>query len=65
MSPLQRSDFHTRESRRKILHDEFGFWCNCNLCEISANHENLEQNDSERKTLILRQTIYLFSISLF
>ena len=33
MSPLQRCDFHTRESRRKILFEEFGFWCNCNLCD--------------------------------
>ena len=46
MSPLQRSDFHTRESRRKILQDEFGFWCHCNLCEdFTDDEKNLEVND--------------------
>ena len=54
MSPLQRSDFHTRESRRKILQDEFGFWCHCNLCEsfTDSDEKNLEFNDSTRSRVL-------------
>ena len=53
MSPLQRSDFHTRESRRKILQDEFGFWCHCNLCEdFTDDEKNLEVNDMIRSRVL-------------
>ena len=53
MSPLQRSDFHTRESRRKILQDEFGFWCHCNLCEgFTDDEKNLEVNDLTRSRVL-------------
>ena len=51
MSPLQRSDFHTRDSRRQILHDEFGFDCNCKLCCLSPE-ELLVQNDQDRIRLL-------------
>nr|XP_040574642.1 uncharacterized protein LOC121123582 [Lepeophtheirus salmonis] len=32
MSPLQREDFHSRDSRQKILYEEFGFYCECRSC---------------------------------
>ena len=51
MSPLQRSDFHTRDSRRKILQDEFGFFCHCNLCSIQ-DILDLKQNDLDRTHLL-------------
>ena len=51
MSPLQRSDFHTRESRRNILQNEFGFYCQCNLCS-EPNILNLRQNDLDRRNLL-------------
>ena len=46
MSPLQRADFHCRESRRRILSEEFGFDCSCNLCQDSET--NRDQNDADR-----------------
>ena len=46
MSPLQRADFHCRESRRKILSEEFGFDCGCNLCQDSETDR--DQNDEDR-----------------
>ena len=51
MSPLQRSDFHTRDSRQKILQDEFGFYCQCNLCSVQ-DILDLEQNDLDRTHLL-------------
>ena len=51
MSPLQRSDFHTRDSRQKILQDEFGFYCQCNLCSVQ-DIMDLEQNDLDRTHLL-------------
>ena len=51
MSPLQRSDFHTRESRRNILQNEFGFYCQCNLCS-EPNDLDLKQNDLDRRNLL-------------
>ena len=51
MSPLQRSDFHTRESRRNILQNEFGFYCQCNLCS-EPNVLDLKQNDLDRRNLL-------------
>ena len=51
MSPLQRSDFHTRESRRNILQNEFGFYCQCNLCSEPDVH-GLKQNDLDRRNLL-------------
>ena len=50
MSPLQRSDFHSRNSRRKILQDEFGFFCNCNLCSLAD--ADLFENDVKRRELL-------------
>ncbi|QQP41472.1 Uncharacterized protein FKW44_015863, partial [Caligus rogercresseyi] len=32
MSPLQREDFHSRESRRRVLKEEFDFLCECTIC---------------------------------
>ena len=49
MSPLQRADFHCRESRRKILNEEFGFDCNCDLC---TTNEDQDQNDQNRIELL-------------
>ncbi len=50
MSPLQRSDFHNRRSRQKILTEEFGFKCACDLCQI--NEDDLERNDADREQLL-------------
>lgn len=49
MSPLQRADFHERQSRRKILQTEFGFECSCELCECE---EDDQENDAMRKRLL-------------
>ena len=38
MSPLRRRGFDTRESRRSILFQEFGFACYCEACEDQKNH---------------------------
>lgn len=51
MSPLQRSDFHTKISRRKILQDEFGFFCNCPLCADDTLKDG-GQNDTDRQELL-------------
>ena len=50
MSPLQRADFHSRQSRRKILSEEFGFECGCNLC--SSELHQMDQNDTDRIELL-------------
>ena len=52
MSPLQRADFHSRESRRKILHEEFGFDCNCDLCHSNQDDHDQDQNDQDRIELL-------------
>lgn len=51
MSPLQRSDFHTRSSRRQILREEFGFFCHCNLCS-DEEIIDVAQNDADRTRLL-------------
>ena len=33
IDPLQRTSFSTTENRRKILKEEFGFYCDCPVCE--------------------------------
>ena len=48
MSPLQRSDFHCRSSRRSILLAEFGFECRCGVCEADDHAED----DAKRKRVL-------------
>ena len=48
MSPLQRADFHDRKSRRKILQEEFGFLCQCELCCRS----NVTEDDRKRRRVL-------------
>ena len=62
MSPLQRADFHCRESRRRILSEEFGFDCSCNLCQDSET--NRDQNDADRigKAFLLKKSFVILSL---
>ena len=38
--------------RRKILEEEFGFTCQCDLCSLTDPSINLDQNDAKRKELL-------------
>ena len=40
MSPLRRRGFDTRESRRRILYEEFGFVCHCEVCDDNKNQDS-------------------------
>ena len=47
MSPLRRRGFDTRESRRRILFNEFGFLCHCEACEVGNPAKDLSQGKKE------------------
>ena len=50
MSPLRRRGFDTRESRRRILYEEFGFACRCDTCDNrNVNQPFGKKKDSKEK----------------
>ena len=48
MSPLRRRGFTTRECRRKILFQEFGFLCRCEICDV-VDPKSAQQDLSDGK----------------
>ena len=47
MSPLRRRGFTTRECRRKILFQEFGFLCRCEVCDVDPAQQDLTDGKKE------------------
>ena len=47
MSPLRRRGFTTRECRRKILYQEFGFLCHCEICDVDPTQQDITDGKKE------------------
>ena len=47
MSPLRRRGFTTRECRRKILFQEFGFLCQCEICNVDPAQQDISDGKKE------------------
>ena len=50
MSPLRRHGFDTRESRRRILFEEFGFACHCEVCD-GANSQEQDVSSGKKEDI--------------
>ena len=49
MSPIRRRCFSTTENRRRILFQDFGFACRCEICDVSTADQS-EKDDATATT---------------